>query len=133
MIVDNSPYHRQSPTDPRNDVVEKFGRPTSSRWSGTEVRDELADLDTRGGQGRRSRPKLRAETFTARASLIAVTLSAGGDSGDCVPGELDEFVEGRFRKTLDIAVGPVIHAVGIGYGGPDAIGLNAARAKARHV
>lgn len=67
------------------------------------------------------------------ASLIPAPLSAGGDSGDRVPGELDEFVEGRLRKTLDIAVGPVIHAVAIGHGGPNAIGLNSVGAKPRHV
>ncbi len=75
-------------------------------------------------------------TFIVRevtSSLILAALPAGGDSGDRVPGKLDEFVEGRFRKTLHIAVGAVVHAVGIGHGGPDAIGLNSVGAKPRHV
>jgi hypothetical protein len=67
------------------------------------------------------------------ASLIPAPLPAGGDSGDRVPGKLDEFVQGRFRETLDIAMGAIIHTVGIGHGGPDAIGLNSAGAKPRHI
>jgi hypothetical protein len=72
-------------------------------------------------------------SYPSPPSLIPAPLSAGGDSGDCVPGEFDEFVEGRFRKTLDIAMGAIIHAVGIGHDGSDAIGLYSAGAKARHV